>query len=225
MPSIYQRALGEDFKRLHPELQQLFGFSSEDNLACIGNGVMEAVEPGPLHVWPFLWLGSVRRIMFPQRGANVPFTVHNYAYRDGFGRETLTWWRTFHMPEARHFDEAMIFSEKRRRIVVYAGSHQHLAVELHPSVDGDGSMRMRTGAQRLYEWPIGIRFPRLFSADGDIRVWHDNQRGDFGIHVDVRNRYFGRAFHYRGRFKTEWKPCASHEVPAEAKPKREERRE
>ena len=29
------------------------------------------------------------------RAANVPFTIENYAYRDGFGRETVTWIRTF----------------------------------------------------------------------------------------------------------------------------------
>ena len=225
MPSIFQRALGSDFQRLHPQLQRLFGFSSADMLACVGQGVMDVVEPGPLHVRPFLWLGSVRRIMFPQRGENVPFTVHNYAYRDSFGRETLTWLRTFHMPGPRRFDEAMIFSEKRGRIVVYAGSHQHLAVELHPSVEGDGSIRMRTGTQRLYEWPIGIRFPRFLSADGDIRVWYDDVRNDFGINVDVGNRLWGRAFHYRGRFTTEWKTCAAEDVPREARPLREERRE
>ena len=43
MSSIYQRALGADFKRLHPQIQRRFGFSSSDGLASIGTGVMEEI--------------------------------------------------------------------------------------------------------------------------------------------------------------------------------------
>jgi hypothetical protein len=225
VPSIFQRALRADFDRLHPQLQRLFGLTCEDHVACISRGVMDAVQPGPLHVRPFLWLGSVRRIMFADAGADVPFTVENYVYVDRFGRETLTWLRTFHLTRERRFDEAMIFSEKRQCIVVYAGSHQHLAVELSPNVEPDGSLRMRTGAQRLYEWRIGIRFPRFFSADGDIHVWHDDATNQFGVHVEVANRLWGRAFHYRGRFSVEWRPCTPDQIPPQARPIREERRE
>lgn len=44
MSSIYMRALGEQFNKLHPQIQKRFGFSSEDGLASIGTGTME-------HVW------------------------------------------------------------------------------------------------------------------------------------------------------------------------------
>src|ERR1700752_804240 len=44
MNSIYERALGSDFSRLHPKIQQRFGFSSVDGLACIGRGVMDRSE-------------------------------------------------------------------------------------------------------------------------------------------------------------------------------------
>ncbi len=36
MSSIYQRALGADFNRLHPQIQRRFGFSSSDGIASIG---------------------------------------------------------------------------------------------------------------------------------------------------------------------------------------------
>ena len=38
MPSIYERALGTDFRRLHPKIQERFGFSSRDGVAAIGRG-------------------------------------------------------------------------------------------------------------------------------------------------------------------------------------------
>ena len=98
MTSIYRRALGDDFERLHPQIQRRFGFSSEDGVASIGRGVMEEIWRGRSFTVPFLVLGTWRRIMFPDRAADVPFTIENYAYRDRYGRETVTWTRTFELP-------------------------------------------------------------------------------------------------------------------------------
>ena len=53
MSSIYQHVLGPDFNRLHPEIQRRFGFSSSDNIASIGRGVMEEVWKGRFYTLPF----------------------------------------------------------------------------------------------------------------------------------------------------------------------------
>src|SRR5207302_1315095 len=133
--SIYQAALGSDFDRLHPQIQRRFGFSSEDGCAAIGRGVMDRVWHGLPYTLPFLSLGTWRRIMFPQSGRDVPFSIYNYAYRDGFGRETVTWNRDFAAPLRRRFDATMIYSDRRGRTVDYLGTHQHLAVDIDLSVD------------------------------------------------------------------------------------------
>ena len=139
MPSIYQRALGSDFKKLHPKIQERFGFDSEDGIASIGAGVMDEIWRGRFYTVPFLYVGTWRRIMFPEHGRNIPFTIENYAYRDSFGRETVSWVRTFEGRRRRRFDAYMIYSESRGRIVDYLGSHQHLAVDLDVSVDARGA--------------------------------------------------------------------------------------
>jgi hypothetical protein len=95
MKSIYERAMGSDFTRLHPEIQRRFGFSSADNVASIGTGVMEEIWHGPPYTLPFLYVGSWRSIMFPESGRNIPFQIVNYGYVDVLGRETVTWIRTF----------------------------------------------------------------------------------------------------------------------------------
>src|SRR5512135_3409036 len=130
MISIYKRALGSDFRRLHPEIQRRFGFDSHDNLASVGSGVMEEVWHGRFYTVPFLYVGTWRRIMFPEQGRNIPFRVENFAYLDSFGRETVTWIRTYQTQHPRRFDAYMIYSEQRQRIVDYLGTHQHLAVDL-----------------------------------------------------------------------------------------------
>lgn len=226
MASIYQRALGPDFQKLHPNMQRRFGVSSEGNVASIGRGVMEELWIGRLYTLPFLYIGTWRRIMFPERGRNIPFTIENFAYRDSFGRETVTWVRTFELPRGiRRFDATMIYSEQRRRIVDYLGTHQHLAVDIDITVADNGGVRLRSGAQRFYEGIIGFPFPMIFSGIADVCEWFDDADGKFHIEVDVRNRLWGKLFGYRGAFDVEWKPCTADQVPQHVKPRREERRE
>jgi hypothetical protein len=54
--------------------------------------------------------------------------IENYAFVDRFGRETVSWIRTFKSRRTRRFDAYMVYSDARHRIVDYLGSHEHLAV-------------------------------------------------------------------------------------------------
>jgi hypothetical protein len=225
MSSIYAQLLGSDFARLHPRIQERFGFSSADGVAAIGRGTMEELWHGRPYTLPFLYVGAWRRIMFPERGRDVPFTIENYAYLDRFGRETVTWVRTFQTRRPRRFDAYMISSAKRGRIVDYLGSHQHLAVDIDLAVDEQGGLRLTSGAQRFYEGPIGFNFPLAFSGIAQVREWYDDALGKFRIDVAVRNRTWGPLFGYRGAFDVEWLTVRPGEVPAHVRPLREERRE
>jgi hypothetical protein len=225
MTSIYQRALGADFGRLHPQIQRRFGFSSADGVAAVGTGVMEQVWHGPAYTLPFLYVGAWRRIMFPEQGRDVPFTIENYAYRDRYGRETVTWIRTFANKRRRRFDAYMVYSETRGRIVDYLGTHQHLAVDLHLSVDDRGGLRLRSGEQRFYEGPVAFRFPLLFSGVADVCEWYDEAAGRFRIEVVVHNSRWGRLFGYRGAFAVEWRAVPPGSTPGALRPAREEQRE
>ncbi|MGH9517466.1 MAG: DUF4166 domain-containing protein [Terriglobales bacterium] len=93
MRSIYEQALGDKFRLLHSRIQERFGFSSKDQRASIGTKIMQKVWRGKFFTLPFLYVGSWRRIMFPERGSQIPFTIRNHAYLDPFGRETVTWIR------------------------------------------------------------------------------------------------------------------------------------
>jgi hypothetical protein len=226
MTSIYRRALGDDFDRLHPRMRWRFGFSSIDETCQVGTGVMEEVWRGPWWTLPFLLLGSTRRVLFPSRGRDVPFTVSNYAYVDRFGRETVTWSRRFHLPgRTRAFDATMIHSKERDLIIDYLGTHQHLAVDIHCSVDADGAMCIRTAEQRLYEGRLAFRFPLLFSGEADVREWWDEDAQRFRIEVRVTNRLLGPLFGYRGSFTVEERVCLADDIPADVLPVREEIRE
>ena len=225
MTSIYRRALGSDFDRLHPEIQRRFGFDAGDRRASIGRGVMSEVWKGGFWTIPFLYVGTWRRIMFPETGRDIPFTIENYAFVDDFGRETVSWIRTFKSTQTRRFDAYMVYSEERGRVVDYLGTHEHLAVDIDLSVDAQGGLRLKSGAQRFYEGVIGFRFPLLFSGVADVREWFDDEIGVFRISVDVRNRVWGRLFGYRGTFEVTWLDVPPGAVPDHILPVRQERRE
>lgn len=220
---IFERALGGDFARLHPRLRAQYGTCSSGGAAFRGRGVMEEVWHGRPYTVPFLHIGAMRASVFPEVGRDIPFTIENYAYMDGFGRETLTWSRRFEFPRARRFDETVIYSPRRGGLVVYMGSHQHLAVELKVSVDEEGALIVRTGAQRLYEWRVGVRFPLLFSGVAVAREQFCEREGRFRVDVSITNAVWGRIFGYRGWFDGEVVSCDS--VPEIVRPRREERRE
>jgi hypothetical protein len=223
--SIYERALGEAFERLHPRMQERFGFSSADGVAQIGRGVMEEVWHGAAYTLPFLAIGAWRRIMFPSRGRGVPFTIENYAYVDSIGRETVTWIRTFEFDRrSRRFDAYMVWSEARDCIVDYLGTHQHLAVDIALSVDPETlGLRLRSGAQRFYERRAGFSFPMWLSGIADVHEWFDDATDRYRISVDVSNARWGELFGYRGSFTVE--RVSLGDAPASVKPRRVEARD
>ncbi|MBC6990687.1 DUF4166 domain-containing protein [Hymenobacter sp. BT491] len=226
MQSIYQQQLGADFQKLHPRIQERLAFSSADNRAFIGEGTMERVWHGPFYTLPFLRVGLLRNIMFPDAGKNVPFRIENYAYRDSFGRETVTWIRRFSFPNCtRCFDATMIRSASRNCIVDYLGTHQHLAVDIDLAVTERGGLRLRSGEQRFYEGPIKFRFPMLMSGLADVEEWYDDDADCYRIKVEVLNPAFGKLFGYHGSFRPTWRTVTQPEIPAYALPQREEVRE
>lgn len=222
MTSVFEEALGADFRRLHPMMQRRFGVGLDAAEACIGRGVMSSIRRGPWWTVPFLQIGRLRNILVPDVGTDVPFTIENYPYRDRFGRETVTFVRTYTTKPGRtaRFDATMVLVDGR--VLDYLGSHQHLAVDLDLSVDERGGLVLRSDAQRFYEGPIAFRFPMLFSGRATLHEWWSDEDEAFHVDLEVHNRVFGFLFGYRGTFTCEWVPAT--DAPERLKPVRTELR-
>ena len=221
--SIFRTVLGAEFERLHPQLQRRFDVSVAGGYACVGRGVMTSIRRGPWWTVPFLQIGKLRNILVADLGSNVPFVIENYPYIDPNGRETVTFVREYSVRAApSRFDATMVLDESREIVVDYLGTHQHLAVDLDLSVEPDGSLHLRSGAQRFYEGIVGFRFPMLFSGRADLVESFDDETGMFHISLEVRNRLFGFLFGYEGDFTCEF-PAAT-DAPERLKPVRHETR-
>jgi hypothetical protein len=225
MTSIFRTVMGADFDRLHPELRRRFSVGLASGEACTGHGVMDRVWHGRGFVKPFLALGATRHILVPGQGRNVPFTIENVPYTDTFGRETVTFVRTFRLPgRARRFDAQMVLSPKGDRVLDYLGTHQHLASDLYFRAEPDGSLLIRSGEHRFREGPVDVRVPELIGAEAEVRESFDESAGRFRIRVRVVNRYFGPLFGYEGSFTTTYADAREHGVRPGLRPVREEAR-
>jgi len=219
--SIFERALGEDFQRLHPMMRRRFGVGLTSGEACVGRGVMTTIRRGPWWTVPFLQIGRMRNILVPDTGSDVPFGIENFPYLDPLGRETVTFVREYEIAgKWRRFDATMVLDGGR--ILDYLGTHQHLAVDLDLHVDDEGGLRLTSDAQRFYEGPIAFRFPMLFSGRATLHEYFDDADGLFHVDLEVHNHRFGFLFGYRGAFECEWIPAT--DAPERLKPVRHERR-
>ena len=220
MPSIFKRALGQDFGRLQPELRRRFGVAVGGGEACVGSGVMDRIWHGPGFTRPFLALGSRRNILIPEVGRAVPFVIENYPYLDSYGRETVSFVRTFRLPaRSRRFDASMVYSAERGCVVDFLGTHQHLATDLYFEADSRGGLVIRSGEFRFREGPLGFRLPDLITGTATVRESFDEETGRFRIGVRVVNRRFGPLFGYDGTFTARY--VSVNGVPTTVKPRRE----
>ncbi|MEU3078774.1 DUF4166 domain-containing protein [Streptomyces laurentii] len=171
-------------------------------------------------------VGGTRNILLPRTGRHVPFTIENVPYLDAYGRETVTFVRTFHLPgRPRRFDATMVYSPAGSgRIVDYLGTHQHLASELRLSAEPDGSLLIRSGEHRFREGPVDVRVPELIGGDAEVRESFDERTGRFRVRVRVVNRYVGPLFGYEGAFTAAYARVRDCGVRPGLRPVREEAR-
>nr|WP_202542501.1 DUF4166 domain-containing protein [Streptomyces sp. SID2563] len=213
--------MGADFDRLHPRIRRRFSVGLDSGESCTGRGVMDRVWHGGPWVRPFLALGGTRNILVPRTGRDIPFTIENVPFTDSFGRETVTFVRTFAFPDGpRRFDATMVHSRERGCVVDYLGTHQHLATDLHLSVDSAGALVIRSGEHRFREGPVDVRVPHLIGGDAVVRESYDEAAGRFRIQVRVTNRRFGPLFGYEGSFTAEYAPARG--IRQDLRPVREE---
>ncbi|MCW2539750.1 MAG: hypothetical protein JWN95_1475 [Frankiales bacterium] len=225
MTSIFQRALGEDFNKLHPRLQRRLAMSSADHLAQVGSGVMDEVERSRLVAVPVTLLGAARRLQIPATARDVRFELANYAYQDTYGRETIAFSRRFDLPDGvQKFDDTMIYSEGRSSIVNYLGSHQDIAADIRCEVTAHGGIRMIGGSQRLFLGPLRVALPSRVAATADVIETWDDDKAAFSISVTIASAV-GALFSYRGSFTMEEIPLSAQRIPGRVRPDRERRQD
>jgi hypothetical protein len=200
---IYEQALGSEFRRLQPELQDYFALAPGSGHYGIGDGVFEVVGCRKGWLRPLLSLASAEESLFPEYGEMVPFRIENHAHLDPFGRSSLTARREIFFPgRTRLFQDttSAIETNGNTRLVDYLGKHRRLVTDLRLEVTPDGRLRGISRAMRAFLGPLRLGLPALLDANAYAEQWWDAAAGKHRIQVKVMQRHVGLVLVYAGYF-------------------------
>ncbi|MFD5261675.1 DUF4166 domain-containing protein [Bacillus wiedmannii] len=199
MANIYERLLGDSYKKLHPKLQKRYEITEENSFT--GEGKMDEIYGGSFFVKLILKIASKFRMFFSERGKEVPFTIHNTAERDEHGNELVRWNRTFYFHnKKRYFNAVMQLDEENNEIVDCFGEPHLLVSTLNFHIDEVGAMHISSKKQWFYMFGKKVPLPRFLYGEANIVESYDETLQCFRIHVQVSNPLIGSLFSYKGTF-------------------------
>ncbi|MHC8516099.1 DUF4166 domain-containing protein [Sporosarcina sp. ITBMC105] len=197
--SIYKHLLGDDFTKLHPMLQKRYHI--EPDTPFHGKGTMTAITGGPNWLYPLFKLGVGWKLLFPERGTNIPFTITNSARFGANGEAQIHWERVFHFGSTRRYFNALMSLDRKRGIIKdYLGEPALLYADLAFIVKDDGALTIQSLQQRLVLGKLEIPLPRLLQGLATVTESYDEEQEMYRIAVTVRNPLIGNLFSYEGEF-------------------------
>jgi hypothetical protein len=224
--SAYKKQLGNDYLKLHPQIQKRFNFSTENNIAFIGKGVMKKIWTGNKLTVFLLKRLSKSNILFPQVGNNVKFEIHNYPYIDSFGREVHSMNRVFNFPDKQQrFDGTALYSEQNNQIIEYLGLNQELFFKMELAVEENGAIKFVSEKQYTYFFGIKIQIPSFVRGDIELLEWFDDNEQKFYLELKVKTKLLGPIFGFSGWFIGEYIDFSNKEIPEKFRPTFEQKME
>ncbi|WP_153721908.1 DUF4166 domain-containing protein [Sporosarcina cascadiensis] len=197
--SIYRKVLQEDFFCLHPMLQKRY--DCKDSAAFRATGKMKRIKGGPKWLYPLFKLGVRWKLVFPESGQDIPFTIINSAFVNSKGEQQIHWERKFNFPEnTRYFNALMSLDEQRMVVKDYLGEPPLLYSDLKFSVLDSGSLKINSLDQRLVLGKFEIPLPLLLQGLAVINESYDEEYAVYRISVEVKNQLIGTVFSYEGVF-------------------------
>ncbi|SFM18099.1 DUF4166 domain-containing protein [Salibacterium qingdaonense] len=197
--TIYKWVLGDEFHRLHPALQRRYELL--DGSRFEGQGVMRTIEGGPKWLLPLFTLGTRWKLLFPERGEHIPFTIRNTRRTGDDGQEEIYWERIFHFEKNKRYFHAVMSLDKKRNIIKdYLGEPPIVYSDLSFSVLRDGGLHITSEKQRLILGKIKIPIPRPFQGAASVTESFNEKHQVFKVKVVVENPLIGTLFSYEGEF-------------------------
>jgi hypothetical protein len=197
--SIYKQILKKQFYTLHPMLQKRYEFAGHTPFKA--TGVMKTIKNGPKWLYPLFWLGVQRKLLFPEHGSNISFTIVNTPCFGANGEEQIHWERIFYFGhKKRYFNALMSMDPKRHIIKDYLGEPSLLYSDLSFFVSLEGHLKIESRKQRLVVGRIEIPLLKMFQGITTVTEKYIEESRVFQINVDVRNPLIGLIFSYEGEF-------------------------
>lgn len=224
---IYQLALGDDFTKLAPELQEYFSLAAGSGSYGIGEGIFDIVGCRQKWLRPLLAVTGSEEAFFPEYGEGIPFRIENHAHVDPFGRPALTARREIYFPSGTRLfhDTTSAITEPGHndgppaRLVDHVGRYRRLVTDLDITVTPNGRLRGVSKASRLFLGPLRIPLPAALDAKAYAEQWWDGHEGKHRIQVKVIQPQIGLVLVYAGRFDYRLAPYLPGTAPGSSLPR------
>lgn len=222
---IYHLALGQDFTRLAPELQEYFSLAAGSGSYGIGEGVFDVVGCRQRWLRPLLALTGSEEAFFPEYGEGIPFRIENHAHVDPFGRPALTARREIYFPSGTrlfHDTTSAVLpgcNDQNARLVDHVGRYRRMVTDLDVSVTPEGRLRGVSRDSRLFLGPLRIPLPAALDARAYAEQWWDSTEGKHRIQVKVIQPQIGLVLVYAGRFDYRLAPYLPGAAPGTTLPR------
>ena len=177
-------------------------YSIEAGSCFKGTGIMKRIHGGPKWLYPFFLAGTKWKLLFPEHGQNIPFTIINSPRIGKMGEEQVHWERTFYFDKKkRYFNALMSLDQELLIIQDYLGEPSLLYSDLVLSVSDEGSLSITSQRQRLIIGSLEIPLPKPFQGLATVIKSFIEESETYSIRVVVRNPLIGVVFSYEGEFK------------------------
>ncbi|TCP62723.1 DUF4166 domain-containing protein [Baia soyae] len=197
--SIYRQMLGEEFHALHPMLQKRYEISKGSLYA---SGTMKEMKTGKRWLAPLLRLGTRCKLMFPEQGKHIPFTLANVCRIGRNGEQQIHWERIFYFNgKRRYFNALMSFDPDRKIVKDYLGEPSILYSDLIFRVGMNGDLHIQSDRQRLVCGKWEILLPKWLQGIANVKESYIEEKDAFSIQLEVRNPLVGVIFAYEGEFR------------------------
>lgn len=197
--SIYKKVLGNEFDALHPMLQKRYDISAKKSFQAYG--VMKTIKGGPKWLYPFFLLGVKWKLLFPEHGQSIPFSIVNTAQIGKNGEEQIHWERIFYFEGKKRFFNALMSLDHERLVIKdYLGEPSRVYSDLSFHVSQNGEVRIESQDQRLVLGSLEIPVPKFLQGLATVTEAYIEERKVFSIKVTVRNPLIGLLFAYEGEF-------------------------
>lgn len=165
------------------------------------SGIMKEIKGGPKWLYPLFKLGVKSKLLFPERGKDIPFSITNTASFGTDGESQIHWERVFHFGATkRYFNALMSLDEARLVIKDYLGEPPLVFSDLAFEVSDEGAITIHSLNQRLVLGKIEVPLPKLLHGLATVTERYDETNDVFRIRVNVRNPLIGHVFSYEGEF-------------------------
>jgi hypothetical protein len=201
--SIFKKVMGDDFSRLHPMLQKRYDLPA--GTVFNASGIMTEIKVGPIWLYPLFRMGVKWKLLFPERGNSIPFSITNTSYITEDGESHVHWERIFYFgnKNKRYFNALMSLDEKRIVIKDYLGEPHIVYADLAFAVTAKGDLKITSLNQKFVLGKFEIPLPKLFQGLATVTEKYVDELECYQISVHVKNPLIRTVFSYEGEFSAD----------------------